>query len=77
MELEPHAPGLKVVVEPRARYLTGDLLSHVLGYVGPISAEEYADAAGRRATCYQDYIGKSGVEADATRMSCAASRARS
>src|SRR3990170_6752801 len=38
MELEPHAPGLKVLVEPARRYLTGSLLSHVLGYVGPLSA---------------------------------------
>ncbi|MDO8615556.1 MAG: penicillin-binding protein 2 [Dehalococcoidia bacterium] len=61
LELEPHAPGLKVLVEPSRRYLTGSLLSHVLGYVGPISAEEYAglQASGY---LYQDFIGKSGVE---------------
>ncbi len=41
MELEPHAPGLKVLVEPTRQYTTGALLSHVLGYVGPVSADEY------------------------------------
>lgn len=62
MELEPHAPGLKVKVDPARTYLTGDLLSHVMGYIGPISAEEYAQMAGE-GYGYQDYIGKSGVEA--------------
>lgn len=61
MELEPHASGLKVVVEPTRRYLTGSLLSHVLGYVGPISAEEYAQLADQ-GYLLQDVIGKSGVE---------------
>ena len=62
MELEPHAPGLKVEVDPARTYLTGDLLSHVMGYIGPISAEEYA-AMADEGYGYQDYIGKSGVEA--------------
>lgn len=62
MELEPHAPGLRVQVDPARTYLTGDLLSHVMGYIGPISAEEY-DALAGKGYGYQDYIGKSGVEA--------------
>ncbi|MEK7246954.1 MAG: hypothetical protein AAB092_00625, partial [Chloroflexota bacterium] len=62
MELEPHAPGLKVEVDPARTYLTGDLLSHVMGYIGPISAEEYEEMADE-GYGYQDYIGKSGVEA--------------
>jgi penicillin-binding protein 2 len=61
MELEPYAPGLEVIVQPTRRYLTGSLLSHVLGYVGPISAEEYAQLAGQ-GYLFQDFIGKSGVE---------------
>lgn len=61
MELAPHAPGLQVNVDPARRYLTGDLLSHVLGYVGPLSAEEYAEL-GDEGYLYQDFIGKSGVE---------------
>lgn len=61
MELAPHAPGLQVITEPSRRYLTGSLLSHVLGYVGPISTEEYAEL---RDDDYliQDFIGKSGTE---------------
>jgi len=59
LELEPHAPGLRVLVEPTREYTTGSLLSHVLGYVGPLSAEEYTELEGY---LYQDFIGKSGVE---------------
>ncbi len=61
MELEPHAPGLKLIVEPSRRYLTGSLLSHALGYVGPISAEEYVELESE-GYLFQDFIGKSGVE---------------
>jgi penicillin-binding protein 2 len=61
MELEPRTPGLKVIVEPARNYLTGSLLSHVMGYVGPISAEEYADLKSK-GYLYQDFLGKSGVE---------------
>ncbi len=62
MELEPHAPGLRVEVDPARTYLTGDLLSHVMGYIGPISQEEYDDLA-EEGYGLQDYVGKSGVEA--------------
>ena len=61
MELEPHAPGLKLLVEPARRYLAGLIPSHVLGYVGPISAEEY-EALSETGYLLQDLIGKSGVE---------------
>jgi penicillin-binding protein 2 len=60
-ELSPHAPGLKVITEPSRRYLAGPLLSHVLGYVGPISPEEYADLRNED-YLLQDFIGKSGIE---------------
>jgi len=61
MELAPHAQGLRVIVEPTRRYLTGSLLSHVMGYVGPLSADEYSELQSRGYQ-YQDFIGKSGVE---------------
>ncbi len=61
MELEPHTPGMHVAVAPARRYLSGDLLSHILGYVGPLSAEEYT-ALAEEGYLYQDYIGKTGVE---------------
>ncbi len=61
MELEPNAPGMKVQVDPARHYLTGDLLSHVLGYVGPISPEQY-DELSSQGYGYQDYVGQTGVE---------------
>jgi penicillin-binding protein 2 len=61
MELAPHAPGLQVITEPSRHYLTGSLLSHVLGYTGPISAEEYVALEGK-GYLFQDFIGKTGVE---------------
>ncbi len=61
MELQPHAPGLQVTIEPARNYGSGGLLSHVLGYVGPISSDEYADLR-NKGYLYQDFIGKSGVE---------------
>jgi penicillin-binding protein 2 len=61
MELEPHAPGMKVQVDPARRYLTGDQLSHVLGYVGPISAEQYAELSDQ-GYGYNDFVGQTGVE---------------
>ena len=61
MELEPHAPGLKVIVEPTRSYVAGSLLAHVLGYVGPISADEYQEMK-EKGYLYRDFIGKTGVE---------------
>ncbi len=61
MELAPHYPGLQVLVEPSRTYLTGDLLSHVLGYTGPISAEEHAELESQ-GYLVQDFLGKAGVE---------------
>jgi penicillin-binding protein 2 len=61
MELEPHEPGMKVQVDPARRYLTDDLLSHVLGYVGPITADEYQSLR-EKGYGYNDYVGQTGVE---------------
>ncbi len=54
-------PGVRVVVEPQREYREGVLLSHILGFVGPVDAEEYARLA---PAGYQlnDRIGKAGVE---------------
>jgi len=54
-------PGVLVEVEPRRSYPHGTLASHVLGYVGQISAAELkarADLGYRMG----DYIGKMGIE---------------
>lgn len=55
-------PGVEVVVEARREYATGPLVSQIIGYTGPVSAEQLP---GLRADGYlpDDLIGKAGVEA--------------
>lgn len=54
-------PGVVVRVSPRRHYLFGEQSSHLLGYVGEISAGELKSEL--YASCKSgDYIGKSGVE---------------
>ena len=60
-ELEPVTPGLRLMMEPTREYLAGGLMSHILGYIGPLSQEEYA-ALDRQEYLIQDFIGKTGVE---------------
>jgi len=54
-------PGVEVAVEARRQYSDGPLMSQLLGYTGPISAEELADL---RDDGFQpdDLIGKAGLE---------------
>ena len=54
-------PGVEVVVEARRQYTDGPLMSQILGYTGPISAEQLADL---KSAGYlpDDLIGKAGVE---------------
>ncbi len=60
-ERQAEWPGVQVVVEPVRKYPYGPLLSHILGYVGRIDAEEYERF---RHFGYQvdDRVGKTGVE---------------
>lgn len=53
-------PGASVVTEPILTYPYGSLASHILGYVGAISPEEYAE----KKDTYEmnDMIGKTGIE---------------
>ena len=55
-------PGVEVSVEARRQYTDGPLFSQILGYTGPISAEQLAEL---RIRGYQpdDLLGKTGVEA--------------
>jgi penicillin-binding protein 2 len=55
-------PGVEVGVEARRQYTDGALTSHLLGYTGPVSAEQLPDL---RAKGYQpdDLLGKVGLEA--------------
>ena len=54
-------PGVEVAVEARRQYTDGPLMSQLLGYTGPISADELAAL---RDVGYQpdDLIGKAGLE---------------
>ena len=54
-------PGVEVVVETQRQYATGTLLAQILGYTGPVNAEQLATL---KAHGYlpDDMIGKSGVE---------------
>ena len=53
-------PGINIITEPTRVYTSGSLASHILGYTGTISEEEYStrkDTYGRN-----DIIGKTGIE---------------
>ncbi len=54
-------PGVRVIVEPTRDYPQGELVSEILGYVGPINEDEYQTLA---TAGYQlnDRIGKTGIE---------------
>lgn len=54
-------PGITVITEPRRRYTDNTLLSHILGYVGRISPDEY-DTLRLRGYDLNDSTGKMGVE---------------
>ena len=55
-------PGVEIAVEARRQYTYGPLLSQILGYTGPVSAEQLPDL---RPLGYlpDDLLGKTGVEA--------------
>jgi penicillin-binding protein 2 len=55
-------PGVEVTVEARRQYTDGPLMSQLLGYTGPVSADQLPDL---RKIGYQpdDLLGKTGLEA--------------
>jgi penicillin-binding protein 2 len=55
-------PGIEVAVEARRQYIDGPLMSQLLGYTGPVSAEQLPEL---REKGYQpdDLLGKVGLEA--------------
>jgi penicillin-binding protein 2 len=55
-------PGVEVVVEARREYTTGPLLSQIIGYTGPVSAEQLPTLK-PEGYLPDDLIGKAGVEA--------------
>lgn len=52
--------GMNIITEPIVKYTSGSLASHILGYVGAISEEEYST----RKETYRndDVIGKTGIQ---------------
>jgi len=55
-------PGIEVTVEPRRQYPYGDLVAHVLGFTGAVTADDLA-RVGSLGYLQDDTIGKQGVEA--------------
>jgi penicillin-binding protein 2 len=54
-------PGVQVGVESTRRYTDGTLISHIIGYMGSISAEE-ADQRQQEGYGLDDHIGAAGIE---------------
>ena len=57
-------PGVDVVTVPVREYVGGSTACHIIGTVGPIYAEEYAELK-EKGYSYNDTVGKSGIEAAA------------
>jgi penicillin-binding protein 2 len=55
-------PGVEVVVEARRNYTDGPLMSQLLGYTGPVSAEQIGELK-KLGYLPDDLIGKAGLEA--------------
>src|SRR5262245_9628432 len=57
-------PGVQIVVEPVREFVEGELVSHVVGYVARIDAEEHQRLKDdpRRGYTVDDYVGKMGIE---------------
>lgn len=52
--------GINIVVKPNRQYTSGNLASHILGYAGTISSEEYESR--KNYYSQNDIIGKTGIE---------------
>ncbi len=55
-------PGVEVVIEARRQYPEGPLVSQLLGYTGPVSADELS-ALKQQGYLPDDLVGKTGLEA--------------
>lgn len=58
-EQSSNFPGIDIEKTPIREYIYGNLGSHILGYTGRISEEEYKKSEGYQIS---DYIGKTGIE---------------
>ena len=61
-EADFELPGVEVVVEARRQYAEGPLLAQILGYTGPVSAEQLEELKAR-GYLPDDLLGKTGLEA--------------
>lgn len=64
VEKSAQFPGVDVTTVPVREYASGNTACHIIGAVGPIYAEEYADLKDKGYS-YNDILGKSGIEAAA------------
>ena len=55
-------PGVHVQIEPIRQYVSGDLTSHLIGYVGRIPGESAEEYSQRGYDPYSDRVGLTGVE---------------
>jgi len=55
-------PGVHVQIEPIRQYVSGDLTSHIMGYVGRIPGESAEEYISRGYDPYSDRVGLTGVE---------------
>lgn len=53
-------PGINIIVEPVRKYTSGTVASHILGYTGKISEEEYNEK--KDTYDINDIIGRTGIE---------------
>ena len=64
LEQSKRFPGVDVTTVPMREYVGGTTACHIIGTVGPIYAEEYADLKDKGYS-YNDILGKSGIESAA------------
>ena len=64
MEYNSRFPGVDVITVPVRQYVSGTTACHIIGTVGPIYAEEYAELK-EQGYSYNDILGKSGIESAA------------
>lgn len=61
-EIKNDLPGVNIVVTPKRYYPNGTTLAHVLGYVGNITEEEYAELEDKEGYTINSDYGKMGIE---------------
>lgn len=64
MENVNRFPGVDVTTVPVREYVSGETACHIIGTVGPIYAEEYAEL-NKKGYSFNDTLGKSGIESAA------------